>query len=185
VVALEAAYGTRRLPELGGWARRSPGLAVALAVLALATVGLPSIVVADARVSVVDAAIEGLLAWPVRLLLFLQVAPLVAAIAVGLRPIGGAVADGASEWPSRPAPPTPVADTGTGAGWTTTIGVSARTAVASIDAGRATIASTAVLAIAIVALLLAFGGLGLVDAAAGPAPGIAPPPVVPIEPVTP
>jgi hypothetical protein len=133
----------------------------------------------------VDAAIEGLLAWPVRLLLFLQVAPLVAAIAVGLRPIGGAVADGASEWPGRPAPPTPVADTGTGAGWTTTIGVSARTAVASIDAGRATIASTAVLAIAIVALLLAFGGLGLVDAAAGPAPGIAPPPVVPIEPVTP
>jgi formate hydrogenlyase subunit 3/multisubunit Na+/H+ antiporter MnhD subunit len=177
VAALESAYGTRRLPELGGWARRSPALAVSLAALALATVGLPSLVVAEARMAVVDAAIEGLLGWPVRLLLFVQVAPLLAALVVGLRPISGAVADGASEWPGR-ADRGDAADQDLGSGLTSTIGDVTRTAMASIDAGRATIASTAVVAIAAVALLLAFGGMGLTDAAAGPPPGLVPVPSV-------
>ncbi|HYM84131.1 MAG TPA: proton-conducting transporter membrane subunit, partial [Candidatus Dormibacteraeota bacterium] len=53
LVATESAYGTRRLPDLGGWARRSPLLGLAFSVVAIATVGWPGSPMLDARLDVV------------------------------------------------------------------------------------------------------------------------------------
>jgi NADH:ubiquinone oxidoreductase subunit 2 (subunit N) len=60
------AYGTRRIPTLRGWARRSPLLAGGLVVVAVATVGLPGMAVFDARFRIIELALPGpfdLLAW--------------------------------------------------------------------------------------------------------------------------
>ena len=48
-VAIHGGFGTRRLPELGGWARRAPVLALALVVIAVASVGWPGLVAWQAR----------------------------------------------------------------------------------------------------------------------------------------
>ncbi len=48
-VAIHGGFGTRRLPELGGWARRAPILALALVVIAVASVGWPGLVAWQAR----------------------------------------------------------------------------------------------------------------------------------------
>jgi NADH:ubiquinone oxidoreductase subunit 2 (subunit N) len=64
--AVMLAYGTRRVPALRGWARRSPLLAAGLVVVAVATVGLPGMAVFDARLRVIDLALPdpfNLLAW--------------------------------------------------------------------------------------------------------------------------
>ena len=49
----EDRFETRSVPDLRGWARRSPLLAVALAITALATFGLPGWVAFDSRTSLV------------------------------------------------------------------------------------------------------------------------------------
>ena len=61
-VAVVGAYGTRWLPDLRGWARRSPVLAIALAAIGIAMVGMPGSPGLDARAALVDATIEGPLA---------------------------------------------------------------------------------------------------------------------------
>lgn len=100
-VALASRFGTRRLDDLSGWARRSPTLGIGLALVVVATFGLP-----------------GLLAWTVRFRLLelstggpLGVIALVGASAalgayvrlarIGLRPIGEAVAAGPGDRPVR------------------------------------------------------------------------------------
>jgi NADH:ubiquinone oxidoreductase subunit 2 (subunit N) len=51
---LEARFGTARLPDLGGWARRSPLLGAALVGIVVATLGAPGLAAWGARTALID-----------------------------------------------------------------------------------------------------------------------------------
>ena len=53
-VAVHGAFGTGRIAELSGWARRAPLLAIALAAIVVATVGVPGLLVWDVRSRIAD-----------------------------------------------------------------------------------------------------------------------------------
>jgi NADH:ubiquinone oxidoreductase subunit 2 (subunit N) len=57
--ALGLAYGTRRISDLGGWARRSPLLAGSLVVIGVTAVGVPGLAAFEARSRLVDLALDG------------------------------------------------------------------------------------------------------------------------------
>jgi len=59
---IEARFQTARLPELSGWARRSPLLAVALVGIALGTIGVPGLLAWSVRTSLAQDAAGGSLA---------------------------------------------------------------------------------------------------------------------------
>lgn len=58
-IALRAAYGTGRLRELGGWARRSPALAIGLGALLVAAIGWPGSATWDARQRLLEPVLGG------------------------------------------------------------------------------------------------------------------------------
>lgn len=58
-LAFRATFGTTRLRETRGWARRAPTLAVALAVTGAASIGWPGLLAWDARIRVLQAATAG------------------------------------------------------------------------------------------------------------------------------
>ncbi len=94
--------GRGSLPDLGGWARRSPILAVAFGLSIVALVGAPGLAVLSDRIAIVDGAIAGPGGTLVRILLF---APLIGALRVLVVGVGrpdAAVVGGGSEWPHRP-----------------------------------------------------------------------------------
>jgi hypothetical protein len=155
--ALEAAYGTRHLPELRGWARRSPGLGIGLAVLAVATVGLPGTLVWEARTGIVDAAIVGPVAILARLLVILPLVPIGRMLVTGLAAPSATVAAGRSDRPVAP-----------GAGPDRIARVRA-----AADANRAPLATAVVLVVALLAVAVATGATGLGPAADGGPPGTA------------
>lgn len=104
VVAIHGGFGTRRLPELAGWARRAPGLALALVVIAVAAVGWPGLVAWQARSALAHLALPDVLA------ILVSAAPLAAAaiygriLWIGLQATGSAVGAGRSERPAWPTP---------------------------------------------------------------------------------
>ena len=104
VVAAHGGFGTRRLPELGGWVRRAPLLAVALVLIAIASVGWPGFVAWQARSTLID------LVLPDPIAVAVTIAPLGALVIygrillVGMRPQSPAVAEGRGERPRWPAP---------------------------------------------------------------------------------
>ena len=53
-VSMRGAFGTSRIAELSGWIRRAPLLAIALAAIVVATVGLPGLLVWDVRSRIAD-----------------------------------------------------------------------------------------------------------------------------------
>jgi hypothetical protein len=183
VVAIHGGFGTRRLPELDGWARRAPALAISLVAIAVATVGIPGVVAWDAR-----AGIAGL-ALPTALAVIVTAAPLAGLsihlriLAVGLRPVGPVVKIGRGErpgwpvpWPSRPM----VGLSSTerffehvGHAGSATLDV-LWTLPAAIRLNRRPLASLAVVALAVLALTVSAGGLG-VPAAARAVPVISEP----------
>jgi len=78
------AFGTHRVSELGGWARRAPLLGVTYAILLLGSVGVPGMAIFDARVALVSAALPGSLGT---LVIVAALSPLLALgrlLAVGL-----------------------------------------------------------------------------------------------------
>jgi formate hydrogenlyase subunit 3/multisubunit Na+/H+ antiporter MnhD subunit len=101
-VAIHGGFGTRRIPELAGWARRAPLLAVALALIAVAGIGWPGLAVWDARFSIAN------LALPRPLAALVAVAPVAALVIygrvliVGVARPGEAVAEGRGERPRWP-----------------------------------------------------------------------------------
>lgn len=185
-IATRTRFGTRRIPDLGGWARRSPGLAVALVVIAVATVGVPGLVAWQLRARLVEL---NLVEGPARIVVMLgglaSLAYYGRLLLVGLRQPSALVAAGASERPRWATPPTAVQP-----GPATTPGPSddeadrprvspaipasvARLesrAVAGWTGNRAPIASAGVLVLALTALAVAAGALGGPAAAAAPAP---------------
>ena len=53
------AFGSHRVSELGGWARRAPLLGVTYAVLLVGSVGFPGLAIFEARIGLIDLALPG------------------------------------------------------------------------------------------------------------------------------
>ncbi len=104
VVALHGGFETRRLPQIGGWARRAPVLAIGLVAIAIATIGWPGLSVWEVRATIADLALPGVLA------VIVTIAPLGGLVvygrilAIGLQPESQHVKTGRGERPSWPAP---------------------------------------------------------------------------------
>ncbi len=169
-VAAEGTFGTRWLPDLSGWARRSPALGIAFALVALATVGWPGSPLLDARLELVDRSVEGPLAWLVRLGLLAVLASYGRIAIVGLGPLGAAAAGGLRSRPERP--PSWALSTATGARDRLTAARADGRAVWDLNQGAVTAGAT--LVAAILATAIAAGALGGPSAAAGEGPGASP-----------
>lgn len=101
-VAVHGAFGTRRLPELDGWARRAPVLALGLVVVAAASIGWPGFVAWEARATIAGLALPG----PVAGILAAAPLGLLAVygrmLMVGTRVPGPMVRAGRGDRPRRP-----------------------------------------------------------------------------------
>ena len=62
-LAVRRRFGTRRLRELRGWARRTPLLALALVVIAVATIGWPGVASYESRMALIRLTSEGPFRW--------------------------------------------------------------------------------------------------------------------------
>jgi formate hydrogenlyase subunit 3/multisubunit Na+/H+ antiporter MnhD subunit len=104
-MAVHARFGTRRVPELAGWARRSPVLSAALLAIAVASVGWPGLAAFEARASVIDLATDD----PIRGLLLASVfLPLLyygRLFLVGFGRHSSATANAVGDRPRRPSEP--------------------------------------------------------------------------------
>ena len=192
-VAIHGSFGTRRLPELDGWARRAPGLAIALVAIAVASIAWPGVTVWGARSTIAGLA----LADPFASLV--TIAPVGLALVygrllrVGLRTAGPAVRAGRSErvgWPA-PLPRRPIGGVSpVERGFERTSHAIAGgldilwSIPAAIRMNRTPLASVAVLVLAVLTAAISAGGLGVPEAARavpvlgepGPGPEASPPP---------
>jgi NADH-quinone oxidoreductase subunit N len=184
-IAVRTRFGTRRIADLAGWARRSPGLAVALVVIAIATLGIPGLVAWQVRNRLVELS---LVDGPLRIVVMLgglaSLAYYGRVLLVGLRAPSALVAVAATERPRRTAEsaaaiPGPAvargaapdeADRSTPMALPAPIARLESRAVATWTTNRAPIASAGVLVLALTALAVAAGALGGPAAAAAPAP---------------
>lgn len=173
-IVLVGAYGSRWLPDLRGWGRRSPVLAIALAAIGVAMVGVPGWPGFDARSALVDATIEGPLAGLAKVALLLPLLPLLRILIAGFGPIDATVRDGRSERPQRP-DRWQAGEAVAGSERLRGLGGDART-LWRLD--RLPAASVLVLLVALVATALSAGGFDLATVAAGPPPGVD----IPLEP---
>ena len=156
--SLRETYGTGRIPDLRGWAIRSPVLAVAFGLIVFAGIGLPGLAAFDARASLVDLALGAPLGFLVMLGTFAPLAYEARLLVVGLR---------------RPPAEVP-APLGR-------VGLPRRTALDLTDlresvaifwtTNRAALASLLTVGLAMLAVVVATGGLGGPEAAKGFAPG--------------
>ncbi|HET7471748.1 MAG TPA: proton-conducting transporter membrane subunit, partial [Candidatus Limnocylindrales bacterium] len=103
-VAIHGAFGTRRLPEIDGWARRAPALAVALVAIAAAAVAWPALTIWTARATIAGLALPGPIAGLVALAPVASLVVYGRLLRVGARVAGAAVQAGRSEWPGWPGP---------------------------------------------------------------------------------
>jgi hypothetical protein len=97
IAVIRWSYGTHRLSELRGWARRAPILGTAFAVLLLGSVGLPGMAIFEARVALVSAALPGAIATAVIVLALSPLLVLGRVLATGLLDRPGADVAGASD----------------------------------------------------------------------------------------
>jgi hypothetical protein len=184
VVAIHGGFGTRRLPELAGWARRAPLLAVALLAIAAASVAWPGLAAWQARSALID------LALPRPLAILVTIAPIGALaiygriLLIGIGQPLDAVREGRGERPVWPAPVPRRAIVG-GAGLERSFERMSHALSGSLDVvwvvpsairtNRMSFAAVAVLLLSGLAFVVAGGGLGLAEAAraAPPAAGAA------------
>jgi formate hydrogenlyase subunit 3/multisubunit Na+/H+ antiporter MnhD subunit len=159
--AIRSAFGTRRLRDLGGWARRAPLLALAVVVIAVVTIGWPGFALFDARSAVVASATGGPFTAIVLIGTLAHVGYFGRILAAGIGRRSSAVAGGMGPWPSWPARGVRLMPSDAERLWT---------------ANRAPIAAALVLALAMLSLLVSAGGLDGPRAAAGPAPRVTPSP---------
>ena len=174
VAAVRAIHGTDRLPELDGWARRSPLLAIGL-VAALATgLGVPGLASWDARLAILEGATDG----PARWLAFagwgLGYVAAGRILLVGLRRQGERARAAADQRPHRP-PPEPSVS-----GPLPHLLRLVRLAAATWETNRLPLATGLVLALALLGLVLAVAPGPIPVAAQGgpplPSAGLAPGP---------
>jgi Proton-conducting membrane transporter len=173
-VAVHGGFGSRRLPELAGWARRAPVLAGALVVIAVASAGWPGLSVWDTRQALAR------LALPEPLAVLVALAPLASLLiygrilAIGLREPVGVVAAGRGDRPRWPAP-LPRRPLVGQSGFERAFERASHAAGGTLDVlwvlppaarlNRMPIASGAVLALAGLAFAVSAGGLGVPEAA--------------------
>ena len=181
-VVVRARFGTRHIDDLDGWARRSPVLGVALAGIAVASVGWPGLAAYEARADVIRFAVDGPIQTVSLLAVFLPLLYYGRLFVIGLARPGEAIAAVPDDRPRRVTParpaatgPGPVADAGT-----TTRGLTARSirdslgmVVPLVEANRGLLIGLLALVLAGTAVITAGGGFGLPAAAAESAPGSA------------
>jgi hypothetical protein len=178
-VAVRAAFGTRRISELGGWALRAPLLGFGLAVIVIGSIGWPGLVAWQARAALIDVTLDG----PFLVLVMAgALAPLAVygrLAGVGLGRPSAAVARSDSQRPRWPVP----------LRWRPVRGFSATERAlergsqalavgrevlwavpAALVANRALVAGLLVVTLSGLGFVVAAGGLGVV-AAAGAVPG--------------
>ena len=152
-------FGTGRLPELSGWIRRSPLMAVGLAGIALATIGLPGLVAWQVRWTLVDGASDGLLSLV-----------LLAGGLASLAYYGRILWIGTGRLSPRVAGTVGDRPVGSPRGRTL-----AETFDQGVTANRGQIATGLVLVLVLLSVLVAFGGLGGPAAARAASAPVAPP----------
>jgi len=145
-------FWTGRLPDLRGWAIRSPLLAVALVVIVVASIGLPGFAAFQARSDLVDLAIDG----PLQVLVLIAtLAPILyygRLLALGVRRLDVTSAP-AVEWRPR---------------WTAMDLTDVRGSAMRLVTANATIGITLlVLVLGVASLLTSIGAFGGPQAAAG------------------
>jgi hypothetical protein len=104
VVAIHGGFGTRRLPELAGWARRAPVLAIALVIVAVAAIGWPGLVAWQVRSSLAHLALSEPWAFLVTAAPLVFIAIYARILWIGVAMPGTAVRAGRSERPGWPTP---------------------------------------------------------------------------------
>ena len=173
-VAIHGGFGTRRLPELGGWVRRAPLLGVALVVIAVAAIGWPGLTIWQTRASIAALALPDALATLVAIAPVASLAIYGRILWIGLEAPSPVVRDGRGDRPGWP----------TGVPRRPMVGIgavergferAAHGATGALDViwvlpaaarqNRMPLASAAVLAIAGLALAVSAGGLGVPEAA--------------------
>ncbi|HET7726518.1 MAG TPA: proton-conducting transporter membrane subunit [Candidatus Limnocylindrales bacterium] len=179
VALVDARYGTRRLPELDGWARRSPLAAVALVLAALALVGLPGWLPLEARRDLAELALGAPVGTFVSGASLIVVAPLIRVLVVGVRPPAPLVSGGPAELDSLGTARNLLRPVGA---WRAGLPARmrdvrvARTSVAGVAAAvRANaplLASLALVLGSLLCLAIANGGLGLAGSIAEPLPAV-------------
>lgn len=101
-VAMRGAFGTRRIAELEGWIPRAPLLALALALIVVASIGVPGFAAWEARAALIDKTVG----WPLAILVTLGAfGPLAAygrLVLAGMRPPSDPVRGGDTERPRWP-----------------------------------------------------------------------------------
>ncbi len=151
---VEARFRSGRLPELGGWARRSPLLAAALVGIAVATIGVPGLLAWQVRSSLVEGATGGPLAIVLVLAGLASIAYYARILVIGTDRPSMLVAAAPSDRPVRSdRGPTIVESVANG--W---------------SANRAPIAAGLVLVLVLVSVVVAGGGFGGPEAAGGAGP---------------
>ncbi len=159
---IRTGFSTGRVMDLRGWARRSPILAVALVVIAVATVGFPGLAAFDARASLIDLALEGPLSLAIRVAVLLPVLYYARLLLIGLA-APPRVGEPVEPWLLR-------VDAPKSAGIRDWL-------VATWGRNRAFTTASMAAVLGLLALLTASGGLGVPAAAAGHPPSV----VIPVE----
>ena len=152
--AARGTYGARRLRDLGGWARRSPILAVALLLVAAASIGWPGLAMFDARSDVIRVAAGSPLGAVAAIAVLAHLGYFARILAVGLGRRTAAVAAGPETRLYLPGGPS------RGRGSASRVW----------RENRPLAAAAAVLILALIGLFVAAGGLGGPSAAAGGPP---------------
>jgi NADH:ubiquinone oxidoreductase subunit 2 (subunit N) len=159
-VVVRATFGTSRIPELHGWARRSPLLVAALVLVGLVTLGVPGLAAFDARARLIGLALDppfDVVAWAGALAAVGYYARLLIA---GFRPASAAVAASLVAVPRWPG------------GWPGRLSrETARQFPAAWELNRAIASAAAVLVLAGLGLVVAAGGFHGPAISAAPAPG--------------
>ena len=162
-VAIRARYGTRKIRDLRGWARRSPLLLVALIAIAATSIGWPGFLAFDARAKVITLALDGPVQGLVLVAVFLPLLYYGRLLAVGFAhptPEIAAIPDDRLRAPARAA-----------AGAASPSGLEALGRFVALNRGP--LVASLVLVLAASAVTIAGGGFGFVgvtDAAVEPAP---------------
>lgn len=169
ILVTRATFGVRRLSELRGWARGSPTLGVALAVVIVGAVGLPGMATFTARGLLTELALASPFDVIVLLAAFAPLAYLGQILLVGLdRPSDAVRAVGAARTQRRGLRP---------GGWTrTSIAAAIRAAPIAIHANRFLLAAGSAFLVAIIGLGVATGGLDMAapDQPSGAEPSASP-----------
>ncbi len=177
--ATRHAFGTRRVPELGGWARRSPILALAFVIVLVSIVGLPGLAAFEARADLIDLVATGPLAPALLLAALAPVLYLGRILAIGFGPPSARVIAAAGSLPVWPSGAMSAGADGADAPRTPGSAIDAplrvvRAGAAAWRANRAPAAAVLVLVLAGLGIATAGGGFGAVNAAAEAAPGSGP-----------